>query len=128
MQLRDDIPGIYYPGCWAFFGGHLDPGETPSEAIKRELHEEIRYTLPVEPLEFRRYCEAAVIRYVFHAHLTVALDRLILCEGWDMALLAPDDIERGDFYSPRARQVRPLGSAHQKILLDFLASGLLPTR
>ncbi|MGB0278771.1 MAG: NUDIX domain-containing protein, partial [Prochlorococcaceae cyanobacterium] len=29
LQLRDDTEGILYPGQWALFGGHLDPGETP---------------------------------------------------------------------------------------------------
>ncbi|MEB3314276.1 MAG: NUDIX domain-containing protein, partial [Cyanobacteriota bacterium] len=26
LQLRDDHPGIIYPGQWGFFGGHLEPG------------------------------------------------------------------------------------------------------
>ncbi|PSN11719.1 NUDIX hydrolase, partial [filamentous cyanobacterium CCP5] len=46
MQLRDDIPGILFPGCWAFFGGHLDPGEDADTAIYRELAEEICYQAP----------------------------------------------------------------------------------
>jgi hypothetical protein len=37
MQLRDDIPGIVAPGCWGLFGGHLVPGETPEQALRREL-------------------------------------------------------------------------------------------
>ena len=43
LQLRDDIPGIAYPGCWALFGGHIEPGEIPEIALKRELQEEIGY-------------------------------------------------------------------------------------
>ena len=35
MQLRDDIPTIVAPGCWGLFGGHLDPGETPEQALRR---------------------------------------------------------------------------------------------
>jgi len=29
LQLRDNIPGIVYPGHWGLFGGHLELGETP---------------------------------------------------------------------------------------------------
>lgn len=46
LQLRDDIPGIIYPGHWGLFGGHLEPGETPDIAVKRELLEEISYIPP----------------------------------------------------------------------------------
>lgn len=41
MQLRDDIPGILYPGHWGLFGGAIEAGETPEAAMRRELQEEI---------------------------------------------------------------------------------------
>ena len=118
MQLRDDIPGIYYPGQWGFFGGHIEPGETPDVAVKRELLEEIGYRSEAVTL-FARLESSEVIRHVFYAPLTVCVDTLELHEGWDLGLLSITDIERGDRYSARANQVRPLGQPHQKILLDF---------
>ncbi len=119
MQLRDNIPTIIYPGYWAFFGGHLDPGETPEQAVKRELLEEIGYNPPVIS-PFRCYSDSEVIRHVFHAPLTVELNQLVLTEGWDMGFLTPEQIKRGSCYSEKAGQERPLGRPHQKILLDFL--------
>lgn len=119
MQLRDNTPRIIYPGYWAFFGGHLDPGETPEEAVKREILEEIGYTLPFVS-KFGCYSDSAVIRHVFHAPLTVELDQLVLAEGWDMGLLTPEQIKVGSCYSEKAGEVRPLGRPHQQILLDFL--------
>lgn len=39
--LRDDIPGIPFPGHWDFPGGGREPGETPYETAARETCEEL---------------------------------------------------------------------------------------
>ena len=49
LQLRDKKPNIVAPGWWSFFGGKIDTGENPSQAISREIFEE----LFLEPKEFR---------------------------------------------------------------------------
>jgi 8-oxo-dGTP pyrophosphatase MutT (NUDIX family) len=41
MQLRDQRPDIFYPGYWGLFGGAVDEGESPTEALYRELYEEL---------------------------------------------------------------------------------------
>lgn len=121
LQLRDDIPTILYPGHWALFGGHLELGETPEEGLKRELVEEINYFV-LSPTKFRCYADSNLTRHVYHAPLTVPVDQLVLQEGWDLALVTPEAIRQGDYYSQKAEQVRPLGLPHQQILLDFLAT------
>ena len=83
LQLRDDIPGIIYPGQWGLFGGHIELGETPDVAVKRELLEEIGYTPPTLS-KFDCYPDTKVVRHVYHAPLTVELNALVLSEGWDM--------------------------------------------
>ena len=41
LHLRDDIPGIAYPGIWSLFGGALDPQEEPEAGVRREIMEEL---------------------------------------------------------------------------------------
>ncbi|MBW4611710.1 MAG: NUDIX hydrolase [Desmonostoc vinosum HA7617-LM4] len=122
MQLRDNIPNILYPGYWGLFGGHIEPSETPEVAVKREILEEITYVLPPF-LEFGCYCDEKVVRHVFHAPLLVELNQLVLNEGWDMGLLTAEDINQGKFYSHNAKEVRPIGPVHQRIMLDFIEKG-----
>lgn len=45
LQHRD---GDWLPGYWGFFGGGIDDGETPEQAVKRESFEELNYT-PINP-------------------------------------------------------------------------------
>ncbi|MEA5450295.1 NUDIX hydrolase [Leptolyngbya sp. CCNP1308] len=119
LQLRDDIPTIAWPGHWAFFGGHLEPGEDPDTAVYRELEEEIGYTAPQLVL-FERVEDETVVRHVYHGPLTVPVKQLVLTEGLDLGLWSVDDIRRGKRFSPRANGERPLGPPHQQILLSFL--------
>lgn len=41
MQLRDAVPGIWFPGHWGLFGGAVDDDESPLAAMHRELEEEL---------------------------------------------------------------------------------------
>jgi 8-oxo-dGTP pyrophosphatase MutT (NUDIX family) len=120
MQLRDNKPNIIYAGHWGFFGGHLEPGETPEEAVQREVLEEIGYVLPPTFAFFNCYTDEISVRHVFHAPLTVELKQLVLTEGWDMGLVTKEEIRQGSCYSKVAGEVRPIGDRHQRILLEFM--------
>ncbi|MGL5083289.1 MAG: NUDIX hydrolase [Microcoleaceae cyanobacterium] len=118
LQLRDDLPGIAYPGVWALFGGHIDVGESPEVAFKREVQEEIGYEVP-QIVKFSSYTEPHVIRHVFHSPLNVGIEELVLGEGQDMALVTPEQIQRGECYSSKAG-LQAIALPHQKILLNFI--------
>lgn len=121
MQLRDDFPHIVYPGCWGFFGGHLDPGEDADTAIKRELLEEIGYLPPALSL-FEQHSDETKRRYYYHGELTVPISELQLNEGQDLALCSVAEIQAGEKLSEKLGEVRSLGKPHQAILLKFMRS------
>lgn len=43
LQLRDNKPSIPFPNAWGTFGGQIEIGETPEQAIKREISEELSF-------------------------------------------------------------------------------------
>ena len=43
---RDNIPTIPSPDCWQIVGGGIEPGESPREAVLREVEEEVSVRLP----------------------------------------------------------------------------------
>ena len=60
------------------------------------------------------------MRYVFQAPLLVPVSQLVLSEGWDLDLLTAADIDKGEYYSQKAGDIRPLATLPQKIMLDFI--------
>lgn len=45
LQLRNDKPTIPFPNRWGTFGGQIEIGESPIDAITREILEELSYVL-----------------------------------------------------------------------------------
>ena len=53
MQLRSQKSGIFYPGHWGLFGGAVDRGEDPNQALQRELREELGIEISRRVLFYR---------------------------------------------------------------------------
>ena len=107
MQLRDEIPTIVAPGCWGLFGGHLDPGEPPEQALRRELLEEISWQPTVVELVMLHHIHRRTA-HVFLSELSVPLEQLQLLEGQDMALVSPEEMLAGSIWSTKLGSHRPL--------------------
>ncbi|MEB3317377.1 MAG: NUDIX domain-containing protein [Cyanobacteriota bacterium] len=112
LQLRDDLDWIVAPGCWGLFGGHIEPGESPEVALRRELLEEISW--PVDTLHYWfAHRGAERILHFFSATLLTPLDSLCLREGQDMVLASVDALRQGTIWSPALGEFRPLAPSLQ---------------
>jgi 8-oxo-dGTP diphosphatase len=119
IYLRDHKSEIPFPNHWDFFGGHLEDGETPEEALVREVKEELNVDLPAWRF-FRCYeCREGDaypnIKHVFYAQIDCVAADLVLYEGQRIAAIGPQ--ERSGY-----RFANILGT----ILEDFVSCGLWP--
>ena len=83
-----------YKGWWEFPGGKVEPGETPEEAIVREIREELTATIRVEELittvEYD-YEKFHLSMDCFYAEVTAG--KLKLKEAADARWLAPEELD-----------------------------------
>jgi 8-oxo-dGTP pyrophosphatase MutT (NUDIX family) len=99
MQLRDAIPGIFFPAHWGCFGGAIEKGEDPIDALKRELQEELEFDV-LEAKRFTRFD----FDFAPHGHPTVCriyfevqvpetvFKRFVLHEGTDVQALHGEEL------------------------------------
>ena len=101
------------PYKWEFPGGKIEPKETPEEALKREIHEEMRCKIEISEM-----VEHTVYEYDFGiVHLTTYLCKLIegepeLTEHVDIKWLAPTELESLDWASADIPAIEKLATGY----------------
>lgn len=102
LQQRDDKPALPYAGWWTFFGGSVEEGETPDEAVKRELMEELGisanltfwhdYACPVRS----KTGGMTTRNFMYTGRLSQPVESLTLHEGQAMRLFTPAEAVKLD--------------------------------
>jgi 8-oxo-dGTP diphosphatase len=113
LYLRDGKPGIPFPYHWDLIGGHLEEGETPDEALVREVKEEINIDL-AEYKFFREYIclegdAYPNIKYIYHGRINLPVEKITLNEGERLQYFSREEIDKVKF-----------ANILKKIVLDYV--------
>jgi 8-oxo-dGTP diphosphatase len=114
LALRDNKPGIPFPLHWDLIGGHVEEGETPEEALIREVKEELDIDLK-EYAFFRKYeCLTGDayenIKYIYTGKINLPIEEITLLEG-----------ERAEFFSKDEIPDIKFANIIKTIMLDYIS-------
>jgi 8-oxo-dGTP diphosphatase len=118
LYLRDNKAEIPFPNHWDLFGGHIEKGESPEEALVREVKEELNIELK-EFTFFRKYeCDdngagMLNIKYIFTGKINLPLEKITLLEG-----------QRVQYFSKKEIPDVKFANVLKEIVMDYLSSGL----
>lgn len=113
LALRDNKPGIPFPNHWDLIGGHVEEGETPEEALVREVKEELdldlkEYTFykKYECLEGDAYPNT---KYIYSGKINIPIDEITLLEG-----------ERAEYFSREEIPNVKFANIIKTIVLEYI--------
>lgn len=119
IYLRDDRPDIPFPNHWDFFGGHVEEGEKPEQALVREVKEELGFDLQQWHFFGEYLCTQGDaypnVKYLYWGKIDQAAEDLTLYEGQRLLSITPEERKNLKF-------ANILG----QILEDFVSRGLWP--
>lgn len=114
LALRDNKSWIPFPHHWDLIGGHVEEGETPEEALIREVKEELDINL--KNYSFFREYECLVgdayenIKYIYKAEIDIPIEKITLLEG-----------ERAQYFSREEIPDVKFANIIRSIVLDYIS-------
>jgi len=113
LALRDNKPGIPFPGHWDLIGGHVEEGETPEQALVREVKEELNIDLK-EFTFFRKYVRLRGdaydnIKYIYTGKINIPIGEVTLLEG-----------ERPQYFSREEIPEIKFANIIKSIVMDYI--------
>ena len=96
LALRDNKSWIPFPNHWDLIGGHVEEGETPEEALIREVKEE----LDIELTGYSFYKEFLClegdafenIKYIYTGKINIPIEEITLYEGQKAQYFTKEEI------------------------------------
>ena len=85
LYLRDNKPEIPFPDYWDLIGGHVEEGETPEDALVREVKEEL--DIDLKEYSFFKIYECLTgdayenIKYIYNGKINIPIEEITLLEG-----------------------------------------------
>jgi 8-oxo-dGTP diphosphatase len=113
LALRDNKPCIPFPDHWDLIGGHVEDGETPEEALEREVKEELNIELKNYSFYKKYECLTGDayenIKYIYTGKINLPIEEITLLEG-----------ERPQFFSKEEIPSLKFANIIKSIVLDYL--------
>jgi 8-oxo-dGTP diphosphatase len=113
FALRDNKSWIPFPNHWDLIGGHVEEGETPEEALVREVKEELNIEL--EDYTFYKKFECLSgdayenIKYIYTGKINIPIDKITLLEG-----------ERPQYFSREEIPNMKFANIIKTIMMDYI--------
>jgi len=113
LALRDNKPGIPFPNHWDLIGGHVEEGETPEEALVREIKEELDIEIK-EYIFYKKYeCLTGDvyenIKYIYTGKINIPIEEITLLEG-----------ERPQYFSREEISDLKFANIIKSVILDYI--------
>jgi 8-oxo-dGTP diphosphatase len=115
LALRDNKPGIPFPDHWDLIGGHVEEGETPEEALVREVKEEL--DIDIKEFSFYKKYECLTgdayenIKYIYTGKINIPIEEVTLLEG-----------EKPQYFSRKEIPDLKFANIIKSIVMDYINS------